>query len=366
MGRKALGVKNKKIVFVELGGSHAECLLSPMVAFKKEGWEITLLINHSLILSNKHLVAQVNTLIHLPEPEDNALERQFRAHTHRLITSKHRYFFLNSAHGKILSRWALKHTFSSIVFFSQIHYAQKMRGSWHQFWINRKTLQFLVLGQFMLDQLPKAWRVKSMRFYNIRFPGTKDRTLNSGKHYVIPGGIENKKKDLDGFLTFLQQHQDQLNNCTFHFLGKTAEDNPLLEKINALKDAGVKLRIHLETVDWDTFVRVLQTCDAILPLIHPGTPSGEDVWKTKISGSMNLSFGFQKPLLSHYEYRNIADIQDHAVFYQNDSELLALLGDDWSEKSSKIRDLLQYTPDYQEKIFIELLRNQIDNTTLLK
>ena len=341
-------MKSKRIVFVELGGSHAECLLSPLVAFKKAGWEITLLINQSLIASNKHLMAEVTTLIHLPEPGDKTLVKQFTMHSNRLIASGHSYFFLNSAHGKILSRWAMSHFFSQIKFFSQIHYAQKMRGSWHQFWINRKTLQFLVLGQFMLDQLPRVWRTKSRVFYNIRFPETLDKTLSMGKNIVIPGGIEGKKKDLSGFLEFLKIHHQDLKDCTFHFLGKTAENNPMLEEWNSMKEKGLKLRIHHDMVDWDFFCRVLQTCDAILPLIHPDTPSGEDVWKTKISGSMNLAIGFQKPLLSHIAYQKIPDLQHHGVFYQNGKELLQLLQYDWSEKSSEIRELEHYTADFQE------------------
>jgi hypothetical protein len=78
-------------------------------------------------------------------------------------------------------------------------------------------------------------------------------------------------------------------------------------------------------VSHEKFDEVLQDSDAILPLIHPNTPSADQYFRNQIAGAMTASFSYKIPMLLHQGYAAIEEMETAAIYYEIDTFDLAIV-----------------------------------------
>ncbi|MDH4470985.1 MAG: hypothetical protein QE487_00170 [Fluviicola sp.] len=311
-------MKQATIALVEFGGSHDECMLTQMEALQSVNAAIILVTNEQLYARNPHWHKLVRT-VYFIEPTGKALKdvglmRKLVRFLKEEGVSKVVFNTAQGGHVRNLS-FLLP---TSIQAYGIIHTIRKFQGSFTQKVIHRKIKRYVVLSDDLLKHVtvPKGISVGS--FYPVSFPNFEQKAEKSaGERWItITGGVENRRKDLDAVIGFIQATDPEIR---FVFLGKTdpnhSDARTFIEAIetNELTD---RVRYFTDFVDHATFDAYLQQTDFLLPLIHPNTPSANEYINHQISGAFTIAFGYKIPLLIHEAYRSEHDLTISAAFYQ--------------------------------------------------
>ncbi|MCH2225800.1 MAG: hypothetical protein MK066_13605, partial [Crocinitomicaceae bacterium] len=112
-----------------------------------------------------------------------------------------------------------------------------------------------------------------------------------------------------------------------------------------------------EFVDQKSFSAQLGKTDAILLLVHPGTQSAEEYFDHRISGAMNVGFGYKIPLLIHDGYKHVEELKSAAIYY-NEENFLAVLNE-IKETSIGVRSIMNqhqaYDCEFQEQRYADFV-----------
>ena len=305
-------MKKPPIALIEIGGSHDECLLTQMHALKKRGNEILLITTQEVVDRNPSFENYVQEFF-VVKPAKESVNKIWT----KLKSSKVQLAVLNTAQGKSIRNLCLKALFHPIEFVGIVHTTRMFTESFTQKIIHRKIKKYLLPSAFLASKVDPPKGIQIDYFYPLRFATTVHKIEKRTKMVAIIGGVEERRKDLKGFIQMLDE--TQVENVRFVFLGKSdPEKLEVRSFLNALEDKGLSDKV----ITFDTFVsqevfdKMLQNVDLILPLVHPDTPSADQYFRNQISGAMTVSFGYKIPLLLHRAYRHIEEMQPASLYYE--------------------------------------------------
>jgi hypothetical protein len=218
----------------------------------------------------------------------------------------------------------------------------------------------LLLSDFLLDKItiPKKLNVKS--FYPLDYPefDLKITKRPAETWITIVGGVENRRKDLTGFISMLEKTNNE--NIKFIFLGKSDENKEEVVNFKAqiqTMNRSSQVVTFNDFIAPDLFNAYLKASDFLCPLIHPATQSAEQYISNQISGAFNLAYSYQIPLLIHDNYNDIEDLQNSSIFYNQtnfDATLLNAI-QTRGEIVTKIATVEKWKKQFQQKKFIEFI-----------
>jgi hypothetical protein len=347
-----------KVLLVEVAGSHDECLYTQMEALREESIDFLLAVD-----------AKVAARILAPEDRIRVLrsgdESSWKVGSNLLNLIRDyqpdRVVF-NTAQGSIIRNVALRSLFSKTEFIGLIHTNRKFQGSFTQALISLKIKKYLFLAQFLHETIHAAKGIQTTFFYPLDFPGGQAEIHREPQgRLVIVGGVESRRKDLDGFLILLEQLP--AHEWHFTFLGKSDNNSDEVAKFKRkLLEIGRESQVRLfdDFVSHQDFAAVMNTADFVLPLIHPNTPSADQYFKNQIPGAMNVALAWKKPLLVHTHFSGISELAPAAFYYELSDFKERICAIDQLRYASKVQEMKEresYTSNYNRKAFIRFLKN---------
>lgn len=349
-----------KIALIELGGSHEECLLSQMIALRDAGAQLTLICTQELQNRNPHFEKYVDAFLIVGFTKKAWTDFKLMTGINDFLRSGgYQKAIINTAQGGHIRNLCLT-AGKSVEFIGIIHTIRKFQGSFTQKIINRKIKKYLVLSDFLLDKITPPKGISVQSFYPLEYPHFNlPLEKPEGETWVtIVGGVENRRKDLQGFTEMISGLQN--DNVKFIFLGKS--DPQKQEVIDFRKALENKNKLQ-QVVFFDHFIApdlfdaYLTQTDFLCPLIHPETQSAEQYISNQISGAFNLAYSYHIPLLIHTHYHNIEDLRLSAFFYETKdfTEILAYAIEHRSEKAGKIKQVSKWQKDFQQEKFLSFV-----------
>lgn len=347
---------SETIALIEIGGSHDECLLTQMMALRETGHAVVLVCNREIWDRNPAFSEYVDeTYFVFDAGTENGRFSEMRRILRFMEEQGVARAVLNTAQGAKIRDLCALAIFSPIEFVGILHTTRKMKGSFTQRIINRKVRKYFFLSEYLLSTVKAPARMQLDYFYPVCFASTP--TIIEKRHRVmcIIGGVEKRRKDLEGFLRMATQAEDSWH---FIFLGKSDPANPdVADFQRQLDELQLVERVHTydHFVDQQEFDAVLQNADAILPLIHPDTPSADQYFRNQISGAMTVAFGYGIPLFVHEAYAHIEEMQGASFYYTLANFAEVVRGADLGAKRAEMAMLPACNPEIQKERFRKLL-----------
>ncbi len=348
----------EKIALVEIGGSHDECLLTQMDAIKQSGRKVILITTQVVMDRNPFFSDYIDSLLLLSEAELKNKMKSMRKLLHFLKKEGVSKLVLNTAQGNHIRNLSILALFSKIEFIGIIHTTRKFNDSFTQKIIHKKIKKYLLLSAFLKDKITPQKGISLDYFYPIHFnKASINHEKFPKKTIVVIGGVENRRKDLEGFPQLIKNVG---NDFQFVFLGKS---DPNQAEVIVFKKRLIENQLSDKVIFYDHFVsneefsQQIQLSTAILPLVHPNTPSADQYFKNQISGAMNVAFGYHKSLLIHEEYSLIEEMQPASVYYnlENFSSILEMNKDTFIEISAQMKNNSSFDVLEQEKRYLSFI-----------
>ncbi|MFT6244481.1 MAG: hypothetical protein ACJA0U_003631 [Salibacteraceae bacterium] len=352
-------MKSNTIALLEIGGSHDECLLSQMHAIKSTGRKILLITFTEILERNPEFNNYIDDTLFV----DMSGSKRERAKEvsriwKKIKASKCEKVVLNTAEGNLIRFLCLKALFSKIEFIGIVHSTRKFERSFTQSIINKKVKKYFLLSENLLSSISPPAKIKVDYFYPLRFPKNDVVLEKKQKTVVIIGGVERRRKDLDGFVEIAQQVER--DDVQFIFLGKS---DPTLEDVKdfqaAVIDKGLKdkVKTYDHFVSQSDFIAQIQNADLILPIVHPNTRSAEEYFKSRISGAMSVSFGYKIPMMLHQGYAEIEEMKVASFYYnmENFGKKLDQALDNIETKRAEMLAHPNYRVEFQEEKYLDFL-----------
>jgi len=348
----------KRIALVEIGGSHDECLLTQMRALHGGSNELLLYTTQPIVDRNPSFVnylSQTHILSIAGSKSDK--KREIKRLWSSLKEQKVDVVVLNTAQGKLILSLVLKALFSKIECVGIIHTSRMFKESFTQKLISLKVKKYLVLSEFIKNDCPVSRKIKLDWFYPLDFPAVSENLMRDPNHFVIVGGVETRRKDLDGFLTLAASAPDAIR---WTFLGKSdgnsEEVRSFLEELE-LRNLTDRVTYFSDFVDQQTFVDTVATATGIVPLIHPDTNSADQYFKNQIPGAMNVSLSFKIPMLVHEAYKHWTELEPASLYYTFDdfAEQLEKVQASFDVLQRKMNDTKAFSAEFQQEKFAKFV-----------
>lgn len=225
----------------------------------------------------------------------------------------------------------------------------------------KKAKGYFFLNDYLLDGIDNCLPVKKncSSYYPIFFQKHKSIPLDKQKDEIwvtIPGRMQKSRRDYDTLLNSFKS--GKLNkNVKLLFLGQSI----------FVKDHGQDIRKEFEKYDsnhscifWDKFIEkdvfqsYMENSDFILPLIHSNHVSIEE-YKNKISGSFNLAFGYNIPLIMDHFFSQFEDFKKTSLFYHPDEDIVRVLNNLKPQNKENVYHHEKWSFEFQCKKFISFL-----------
>ncbi|AFM05206.1 hypothetical protein Fleli_2853 [Bernardetia litoralis DSM 6794] len=348
-----------KIALLELGGSHDECLYSQIKCLKSiPTVHITLICDSKVAQNTIDFDKDIDTKIIIEVFKGIAEWKQMYKLSNFLLKEKFDKIILNTAQ----SSKAKKLCFfvrQKIEVYGILHNIQKLHGSIGQKIISQSLKGYFVLNDYLLEKIPKTNISKFSSFYTIFFP--KNSLINLSKPadeiwICIPGKVEEKRRDYDILVQELSTKKLS-KHIKFIFLGKIKGEYALTikQKIEALG-------LESQFMYWEDFVpnqlfhSILQESDFIMPLIHSNHISAS-YYEYRISGTFNLAFAYQKPLLIEQSFEKYTDFKNNSVSYVI-SNLLEVINNLQKIDSNLLYKEEKWSFEFQKKKYLDFIFNK--------
>ncbi len=343
--------KKEIVALVEIGGSHDECLFTQIVALKNRNCGVILVCTKEIRSRNPHFEEWIDQYIEI--------EFNLSALKNFLLASKMmrsirqagaKTVVFNTAQGGHVRNACWTTLLRRTNYFGIVHTTKKIEGSFTQKLINFKIKKYFFLSEYLLKKVGARKGLTFEYFYPLHFPVQSGIEKSEEKIITIVGGVENRRKDLTGFVEMIKGWKDQ--NVRFVFLGRGDKTKKDVEEFNTLIEAnGLEKRIqqYYTFISQEEFDRQLQQSTAILLLVHPNTSSSEQYLKHQISGAMNVGFGYKIPLLIHEEYQFIEEMQGASVYYSLDNFQEIVANTDFEAIRLKMMHTEKWQKEFHEK-----------------
>ena len=309
---------NNTIAVVELGDSHEECLSSSLY-FLSQQYQVDLYINGvpwqrcqedlqaychkvQVIDSKKGIVSGIDSL---------RLALQLQKQAYKAV-------FLNTAQGRI-KFFCLFSLFNRSKFVGLLHNVQKLQKGFGQQLISNKVKHYLVLNDYLQPHAQALTNKPVSSFYPIFFPQQRRMPIKKPQEQVwisIPGRVDYKRRDYQALIGLAQRLKNH-PQYKFLILGniQASEDGRQLAQDIQKLDLSNQFICFNSFVSTPMFLGYIQASDIVLPLISPKVTDFDKYLRYKITGSWNMAFAFQKPLLVDPAFMQHADFQENAVAF---------------------------------------------------
>jgi len=328
----------KRVAIVEIGGSHDECILSQVMGLKDEGAWIVFCGSRAVFEKNSLFAHYFDAFHEVILPKTMLGDvGAMRDLNKWFVREKIDVVVCNTAQGGHVRNLALSAN-RKVKFVGIIHTIKMLQGSFTQKLISTKIKEYFVLNDALLRKVEPVSGLKLHSFYPLNYPRFESQLEKSTnqKWIAIIGGVENRRKDLVGFVEMAKQTGEDVH---FYFLGKSdTQKQEVIDFKSILAQEGLEKRVHL----FDSFLSEqemdahLSQMDGIFPLVHPNTPSAEEYFSRQISGGINIAFSYKIPMMIHEDYSSWEDFQKGVVFYS-----LANFSDRWKFFQHSHADLIE-------------------------
>ena len=355
-------MKTNKIAILELAKSHDECILSQVKGLKENDCEVIFCGSKTVFQRNSLFKALFDTFheVHLTGHKRNDFN-EIKALNKWLKAEYVKKVICNTAQGSQIRNLALISLFNSIQYYGILNKIKKIPDSFTQKIISLKIKNYFVLNGTLLKRIPPQKKLTINSFYPLDYPNFEESIEKNGKWRItIIGGVENRRKDLKGFINFAKKTSEKVQ---FVFLGfsdfKKEEVVTFKEQIDAHK-LNDKILLFDHFVSEEMFDAYLKDTDLILPLVHPNTPSADEYFNRQISGAINIAFSYKIPMLIHKNYQGWEDFQTGCIFYDLPEMNSSL--ESFFEKHETLKNELENNPKFsamlQRKRFASLVINE--------
>jgi hypothetical protein len=206
---------------------------------------------------------------------------------------------------------------SPALFSGTHHNAGKLTSPGSQQVIHRRIRRYAVLADFIREhaakRLPAGITVDTVR--PIFFPGAPGEPPAPGEtrdgarvRVAIIGSLHPDRRDYAGLARLLGATPLDARIELVVLGDASTPDGRAIRDMFLATPAAPRVTFAERFLDFPELFREVARCDAVLPLIHPGTPRFEEYRTVKITGASLLAFGFRKPLILH---RALAELVDH-------------------------------------------------------
>lgn len=345
-------------MLVEVAGSHDECLYTQVAALQDNNIEV-------LLATDRTIAGRLEVDSKMIHVVRSGMEGSWKIASniiHLIRQFKPEKVVFNTAQGSIVRNVVIRSLGLPVEFIGIIHTTRKFQGSFTQRWINLKIKKYFFLAKFLKENVGQHKGIRTDYFYALDLPFSDGgSTITKSKRIVIIGGVESRRKDLEGFLNMM--NDEQLKEFTFIFLGRSAENNCEVANFkNKLREMGVLDRVVLypDFVSHELFASEMERAALVLPLIHPGTSSAEQYFCNQIPGAMNVALSWKKPLLLHKDYMEIEELEPAAYYYELSNLATLLNGIDevsYKKKLFQIAENENFSREFNRQKFIDFLRS---------
>ena len=308
------------VAIIEFGKSHDECLLSQINALAEKKEHVLLICQKDIWNRNRFLEPLVDDFIPFVTFRSWFKNIKQLLFLRKMLLQKgvERIVF-NTAQGSLVRDFIIIAP-SKIELIGILHTIKKLENSFTQKTISKKIKKYLVLNKTLYQRANKPNSLKLDYFYPLEFPSTQKAVeKKEGQVWVVvPGELEQRRKDLFGSLSLMQQAIKKCPNIQFIFLGKSNPNKPdAQEFLNLFKKHNIRdnLVFFDRFLPVDEFISYIQKADFLWPMVHPNTDSAQEYFSNQISGTINLSFSYNIPLLIHENYRSWEDFKEFALLY---------------------------------------------------
>lgn len=322
----------KKTALIELSPSHGECIYA-QAQFLIGKSEFTLLLLNEFLKDQTESISSEIDKLYFPKPK-NTLQRLKLFFKIYSILKKYKIdtLIINTATGTEL--WLLLFFIpKSIKLAGIIHDAEKLISSSTQQKINKRIKHYFVLNDFIKEYVDK-FNLKGLKvstLYNIFYPIENLISIpkKSNDFWItIPGTVEQSRRNYLGLIEQLKNKNIPesikfllLGNCK-HF---NADGDIIKAKVN-------EYNLTNNFVFFDNFISnklflsYINKSDIIMLGIESRLSFFNAYQKSQITGSYNLGFGFNIPLLYHKDLKHIKDLKEFGISY-NDTNLFETIID---------------------------------------
>lgn len=343
----------ENIALIETGGSHDECLYSQVLFLKKYGHRVHVLLFEDHF-TQMEAWPEVDCWQTWPVPAGFAGEWRLVFRILKYLRRNNiKRAVINTAEGNIVRKLSIA-SGRNIDYAGLIHLSRKLWTSRSQRIISRKINKYLVLAEFIKENLKAADPGLDIEhFYPLYFPGGRQSVVPGPQSTVpgqkilypgekeadflvcIPGAVEYARRDYTSLLKELRDGGVPAG-IRFILLGRTTGPDGR-DLLGSIREGGFES--HFTTfkgfVTYREFYANLSRSHLVLPLISPGSVDYDDYLRYKITGTYNLAWGFGKPMLMHSSFEGYRIFRDTSVFYETGKMLQVL------EKLFQRRDQLK-------------------------
>lgn len=323
------------LAVIEFSASHDECLWSWKALAEANNKEVIYFV-HPQIAKRTPFILPNCKVIALQLPEKTLERFRFLIQLKKQLKALGiRKVLFNTATGSLVRDFLLI-SGKSFSYTGVLHDGEKLKGSLSQATISRWIKHYIVLSDHIKQNIAKFSSLKTEAIYPIYFPSTLTSIPknSTGFRVVIPGQLELARRDYPTLINALKGHSLP-SDFKLIFLGKSKHVQGSRAEVDAmLNEAGISAHAQLfdEFVDDQTFYSELRQADVILPLVHPGAGHYDSYFRYQVTGSWNLAFGFQVPLLMHRSFEGYPIFRETSLFYSREelaNRLLDLYHQRW-------------------------------------
>lgn len=316
-----------KIALIELGGSHDEVLYTQAALLKSAKHQVIIIASESL-RKRVESFDKVDKFIFLEKSKKTGSDFCLAIKIQKIIKIEEiDKVIFNTAHGKLVRDLVL-FSHRKVEYIGIVHNIRKLNNSLNQQIISFKLKKYLVLNEYLLENQHIRKSLQLSYFYPIIFPFYKKAAINkpNGEMWIcIPGLVEKKRRDYEGLLELLT-NSNPGKNVKFFLLGRfanEAEHSEIIAHITSLKMEN-QFVLFNRFIEHDEFHSYLAESDIILPLLHPDGERFHEYSQIQISGSFNLAFGHQKPmmLVDYFQKYNI--FRETSFFYSKEKMMVLI------------------------------------------
>ncbi len=305
--------RNNRIALLEFGTSHVECMYSQLAFLNQGGYDVHLIARDG----NQGRYQYVQSDVHCHWLPNQATNRGFLATSRSIARYIRRHnittVIINTYSGTLL-KWLLPQL-SGVGIFGVVHDLKMFEKSLFRKYLALNARHFWVLNDHLLQFAPRRFGLQFESFYPVFYPDFPPVHIEkpAGDFWVgIPGQVELKRKNFD--LLFRENLAALSASIKFILLGPSLHSHGSGHMISeAAGDCGKERFIMFDDfVDDRVFHSYLARCDMLMPLV-----AGKARYqRAAISGTYNLSFGYNIPMLIEESSRNIGDLAEYALHFQ--------------------------------------------------
>ncbi len=323
----------KHVLLVEFRKGHSELFYSHVVLFKEMGWDISFLGAEDFSEVQRDHYPHFKNVLLVKKSELGSFAFMRKA---RGWIKEHSIDLLifNTSTGRPILKLCF-YLPRSIQKIGVIHSADRFISSGSQRILRMTVKKFLFLSEQIFQTLPTMRGVKSSFFYPIYFDAADVPKIASSEmtRVVVAGNVEQKRRDYTGLVRFVAENKTQLvGKCLFYLLGNSSLEDGVRIRAQC-KELGIEdfFVFYDHFITTQEYYSIVAQSDCVMSLIHPTILDFSHYLSSKISGSFNLAYGFQKPLLMHEAFGQSEEFKDTSLFYSDENLLELLL-------SSKIKE----------------------------